>query len=501
MAHGIRNISMPVVDAAGCTARRIRTWRQLLVVVAVMSIVGTACGRSDDSTATGGGATGDTSGTTPPTSAAGPAAGEFGDLGEVCGPAAPGTTLSATDTGVTADSIQIGTIADPGYTGRPGINQELFDTAKTFSKWCNEAGGINGRKIDLKLRDAKLTEYQARIIEACDEGDFMLVGGYGIFDSQGQKERLACGLPTVGSATNPLAVMADLTVKPIPNFVDSISIGDLRWLAEQFPEATQKIGFLTGGVAVTINAANRNKEAMASLGWKVVYDEQFNAAGETSWRGFVEGMKSAGVRGVIWTADPTALAAVLKAMDEIEYHPDFVRATGNIYDPLLVSEAGQAANGTFISSSTYPALDAGMAKKNPATQQYLDLAAEYNPSGKIAEQGVLSFSAWLLFAQAASQCGAELTRDCVWEKAEAVTDWTGGGLHARQDLANARASQCFVEIAVEDGKFTFPDINPNDGVFNCDPENVATLHDDYGAGEKCENPAFAADPKPSNCAP
>ena len=496
MVHGNCG-SLTTVAGAAHGACRTR-WRA--VVLVVVAVLAAACSRSGDSTATGESSTVGTSGNAATTSVAGPGPGEFGDLGKVCGPAPSGTTLTATDKGVTASSIQIGTIADPGFSGRPGVNQEIFDTAKTFSDWCNAAGGINGRKIDLKQRDAKLTDYQARIIDACDAGDFMLVGSLGIFDDQGQKERLACGLPAIGSATNTPAVLADLMLKPIANSGHDISMGDLRWLAEKFPEATRKIGFLTGGVAVTVNAANKNKEAIASLGWKIVYDEQFNAAGESSWRGFVESMKSHGVRGLIWTADPSALAAVLKAMAEIDYHPDFVRATGNIYDPLLLSEAGQAANGTYIASNSYPFLDPAMAKKNPATQQFLDLKAQYNPNGKIADLAIASFSSWLLFAKAASECGADVTRDCVWAKATAVTDWTGGGLHAKQDLAHGNAAGCFVEIEVNDGKFVFPDIHPNDGVFSCDPKNIVALHGDYGTGEKCPNPDFATDPKPSSCA-
>ena len=474
------------------------TRRRVAALVAVLGLLGAGCGRSGSTQAIG-----DTAVTSASaTSAPGPGAGEFGDLGTVCGPAPDSTALTASDTGVTATSIQIGTVADPGFAGRPGVNQEFFDSAEAFSNWCNAAGGINGRKIEVKERDAKLTEFQSRMIEACDEGDFMLVGGGGIFDDQGQKERLACDLPAIaGMAVTPPSVASDLTIVPITNDMSSLPIGDLNWLAEQFPEATQKIGFLTGGIAVTITNANRNQEAMKARGWKIVYDEQFNAAGETSWRGFVEGMKSAGVRGVIWTADPSALAAVLKAMDEIEYHPDFVRAASNIYDNLLLSEAGPAANGTYIMTSTYPFLDPELAKKNPATKQYLDIMSEYDPGGKVANLGVTGFSAWLLFAKAARECGADLTRDCVWEHAKAINDWTGGGLHARQDLATGRASECFVEIEAKDGRWALTDISPNEGVFNCDPRNVFDSTVDYGQGVKCENPAFADDPKPSICAP
>ena len=53
-----------------------------------------------------------------------PAAGDFGDLKGVCG---PGDASGATAQGVTDDAIQVGTIADPGFIGRPGLNQEIFD--------------------------------------------------------------------------------------------------------------------------------------------------------------------------------------------------------------------------------------------------------------------------------------------------------------------------------------------------------------------------------------
>jgi len=500
MAHGDPSPLSPVPSEVRPGAHRRLAWRRPVAVAAVVAIFAGACGRSGDAESTD--ATGTTAATSAsPTSAAGPGAGEFADLGAICGPAPSGATLTASDTGVTAASIQIGTISDPGFPGSPGLNQEIFDSAEAFSKWCNEAGGINGRRINLKERDAKLTEHQARIIEACDEGDFMLVGGLGVLDDLGQKERLACGLPNIGFATNPASVESDLLIAPLSGNMHTMAIGDLYWLEKQFPEATQHIGIMTAGVPVTIISSARLREAMESLGWKVVYDEQYNPAGEASWRGFVEGMKSAGVRGFVWTADPLNLTAVLKAMDEIELHPDFVHAGSNMYDKVFLAEAGSAADNTYLAGSSYPFLDPELAKQNPATQQYLDIMSEYDPGGKVASLGVSAFSAWLLFAKAATECGIALTRDCVWEHAKSITEWTGGGLHVRADLANRRPSGCFIEIEVKDSAWLYPDIDPNEGVFRCDPDYVFRSLIDYGEGMKCENPAFADDPKPSNCAP
>src|SRR5699024_8201170 len=134
-----------------------RSW--LLPAALVLAVLSTACTRAADDLEVGASA---------PVSDEVPAsevtdepdstgAGDFGDLEGVCG---PGDASGATDQGVTDEAVQVGTIADPGFDGRPGLNQEIFDAAEVFVQWCNEAGGINGRRIEVELRDAKLSEYK-----------------------------------------------------------------------------------------------------------------------------------------------------------------------------------------------------------------------------------------------------------------------------------------------------------------------------------------------------
>ena len=68
----------------------------------------------------------------------------------MCGPAEGDGENGDTAQGVTAETIQVSTFSDPGFDGRPGLNQEMFDSADAFTAWCNEAGGINGREIELR---------------------------------------------------------------------------------------------------------------------------------------------------------------------------------------------------------------------------------------------------------------------------------------------------------------------------------------------------------------
>jgi ABC-type branched-subunit amino acid transport system substrate-binding protein len=469
-----------------------------LAMVAVVALVASACGRSDNN-ASGDDSGGGGSSTTPTT--AQQAAGSFGDIKEpICGPA-KGTNTPNSDVGVTANSVQVSTFSDPGFVGRPGLNQELFDTATAFAGWCNAAGGINGRKIVLKKRDAKLTEFQQRVIEACQQKDFAMVGGGAVFDDTGQKERLACGLPTIaGYVVTPQASEADLTYQPVPNPLGTLSDGDWKWLGEQFPDATKKVAAITGAISTTQTVLRRYQEAMKDLGWKVVYSDTYNPNGESNWRPKAEGIKSSGAKALVWVGEPKFLGQLMKALSDIGYKLDFVRADANQYDPLLTSTAGVAADGVYVRSVFYPFLDPTEAKKNPATQQYLDIMNKYAGSNaKIALLGIQGLSAWVLFAKAASECGTDLTRDCVWQKIGQIHDWTGGGLQAGQDVGNSKPSTCFSELVVKGGQFQLADVHPNQGIYLCKDGDLLAIKGDYGSGAKCPNPAYASDPKPSNC--
>ena len=140
--------------------------RVLFAVLAVAALVSAACGgdRGEDSS-------GGADSTTETTAADGGGAGDFGDLAGVCGPNEGGGELSTAGPeetqGITEDTITLGTVSDPGFEGRPGLNQEIFDTGEAFVEWCNAAGGINGKQLELNLHDAAITEYQPVMAEAC----------------------------------------------------------------------------------------------------------------------------------------------------------------------------------------------------------------------------------------------------------------------------------------------------------------------------------------------
>src|SRR6476661_6921617 len=433
--RGSASLRSPACRRQRSGSRETMVHKRWIVVLVGAALALAACGRSDSPT----GSASSTSSTTSGTSSA--ASGDFGTLKDVC---QKGDASGATAQGVTPTEIKVGTFADPGFAGRPGLDQELFDTATVFAKWCNDAGGINGRKIVVNQRDAALFNVKARMTEAC-ASDFILVGGGVVFDQDGVTTRLSCLMPEIaGYAVSPQQRGSDLLIQPLPNDTKTLPIGDYKYLAKKYPDATKAYGVLTGDVDTTKIVARQADEAAQSLGWKKVYDDVYPATGASDWTPYAQKLKDNGTKSLIWVGEPENLAKLLQALSDIGYQLDFIRTDANHYDQKLIDTAGSAVKNVYVRSAFAPF---ETAKPGSPTQQYLDAFDKYLPNGKAkALLGLQAWSAWLLFATAANECGNDLTRKCVYDNAKKIKDWTGGGLHSASDLASGKAPECFTEL-------------------------------------------------------
>ena len=398
--------------------------------------------------------------------------GVFGDLGRVCG---PGSAKGETAQGVYDDKIEVGTIADPGFVGRPGLNREIFDAALVFTRWCNAAGGIQGRQLKVNLRDARVTEYRSRMLDAC-ANDFALVGGGGAFDGTGVRDRLECLLPdfavfVVGAEARD----ADLLLQVGPTPIDKYPAGDIRWLSQRFPAANDHVGAITAAYPAGILNQSQAEAAARFNGMTVVYSGQYNAIGEPTWVPIAQSLKARGVRGLIWTGEPQNLARLERALLDIDYELDWIRVDPNHYDASFITEGGEALRNTYMRADFVPFEKATV---KSATRQYLNLFKRFLPKGRSHTYlGVQAFSAWLLFARAADACGSDLSRHCLVGRANEIGSkgWTGGGLQASVDLSAQDPRACFLIIEANPDGFSFPRVERTDGLYNCDPENVVQI--------------------------
>ncbi len=459
--------------------------RRLVVVLAALVLVAGACSsRGEDSSGssdTGGGST-DT------TAASGDATGvTFGDVESPCGEGsgdnAEPTGPPEETQGISADSIAVGTIADPGFTARPGLNQEIFDAGEAFVKWCNDQGGINGRELNLTQYDAAFTEYQTQMQEACGQ-EFAIVGDGAVQDNLWATTGVECDLIDVaGFSVTPEKAghagddpVESRSVQPVPNPSDQYPVGGVQILKEENPEAFEHVGMLYGDFQTTITQFERGKEAYEALGADIVFEQAYNPAGEANWAPFATALKNADVQWLNFVGEGANLALLQQAMSEIDYSPEITLQDANFYDPEYLEAAGSVADGTFVRNSFVPFEEAA---DNKATQDYIDMVDAVG--GKVALLGAQSVSGWLLFAQSAKECddNGDLTRTCVLETAASVDDWTGDGLHAPGDPSTNSGTECVVLLQVQDGEFAR--YSPDEG-FDCNPDYVVALEGDYSSG-------------------
>ena len=460
------------------------TFRRLFALLAVLGLVAAGCGGDRGEDESGGVSDG---GSTDTTEAASGGAGDFGDLTGVCGPNAGGGTVAddpAETQGVTADTITVGTVSDPGFEGRPGLNQELFDTADAFVAWCNEAGGINGKQLEVNLHDAAITEYQPVMAEAC-ETDFGIIGSGAVQDNFWPDSGASCGLIDIaGFSVTPekagLAgqdVVAARSVQPVPNPVDEFPVGAASILSDEFPDAGDRVGILNADLDTLVTQAARVKEAYESIGFTVVHEATYNVLGEANWAPFAAAVEEAGVTFLTFVGEGENLALFQQALDEIGYDVEVTLQDANFYDPTYLEAGGAATEGTFLRNAFWPFEEAA---DNPATAQYIEQVEAID--GKVALLGAQAWSAWLLFAQSARDCDLadDLTRSCVLEAAASVTEWTGGGLHATTNPGANEGPDCTLVLQVQDGAFVR--YAPTDEDYACDPAYVAHLEGDFAVG-------------------
>lgn len=449
---------------------RRRRSRAALSLLASLTLLGAACSRGGDETETGSD-TSDPAEETPVAAESRLDAAGFGDLEGVC---QDGSATGATDVGVTDSSIQLGTITDKGFAARPGLNQEMYDASVAFAAWCNEHGGINGRELVVADRDAALTAFNDRIVEACSQ-DFALVGGGAVLDDADNGGREACGLPNLpGYVVSAGARVAGQQVVAVPNPLDTLNAGSYQAIADAFPDLINRYGIMTSTFGSVLLVRDTSVEAATNAGYEVVYNREYSAGGEPNWRPFVEEMQSAGVQILEFVGEPENFAQLQEAMQLVGYFPQISLQSANFYDENYFSLVGSFAQGVEIRTQYTPF---EMADTNPATADYLELMERYNPDGKVAGLGAQAVSAWLLFAQSATACGAELTRQCLLQQAGQVTEWTGGGMHAPQNPAENMPSACFALLQLTSDGFVVDEelTNANEGIFNCEEDNLVPV--------------------------
>ena len=218
----------------------------------------------------------------------------------------------------------------------------------------------------------------------------------------------------------------------------------------------------------------QNQEGVESLGWNIVYEAQYNAAGEPSWTPFAQAIQSNGVKGLVYTGEPENLAKLLQAIDDIGYELDWVVVGANHHRRRSSSRsAAPAVKNVYMLVGGRAAFLADENPADPAVPRPVrGVPARRQEQGATRLQRVLGLAA--VRHRPRRSAAPTLTRKCVYEKAKKVTEWTGGGLHAPSNPSRRRRPRvrAWSVEATPDGFVVPDDFELTDGIFRCDDDGV-----------------------------
>ncbi len=467
--------------------------RILLALVASVALVAAACGASGDEPAAGGGSEEETT-----TTAAEASTASWGDLDNLCGPGeatvAPGEGTSAPGT------INIAVASDRSSDIRPGLNKELWDASVAFSEWCNAAGGIQGLQIELIDSDGKLFEVESAMTTICTEA-FAMVGGAFTqdqleFSGKAGSDFHQCNMIDIpGFAVSPEKGLSNGQVQAVPNPPTKKST---QWLIDfktVEPEDSKKNVVVYGELPSLEVVKTQYDAAVQQVGGiEQLPALPYPVAGLSDWTPLAQKVKDSGATSMYWIGEPSNAANLFKALRDQGWEGTIINET-NIYDDQVFGAGDTAAEGIIVRTAYHPFEEAD---QWPAVQQYLDNLAEFVPGGKVASLGLQSTSAWLLFVTAANTCAEKnanvIDRTCVITEAEAVEEWTGGGMHAPSDPGRTQPSECGLLVVAKSGAWErlYPQIGGTDDDgdgFHCPADSVATVTEDLGVEAKI-NPKY-----------
>ena len=409
--------------------------------------------------------------TTPATDAA-PKGPMFGDAPWPCSAGNGANTDSGSEVGVTKDAIAIASGDDAGYAGSPGLNHQITDAMKALVAKCNDLGGINGRKITLNYFDAALFNVGPAIQGACDGKNFFLVGEGWAFDGNQEETRLACGLPAVPAYSVSAAfAMGKDVFQGVPNPADETPAGVFAQTAKLLPGAVAKVGMLVGNYSATQETRDKLVAVAPNFGWGFSETNlEYAITGEADWTPFVKQLQAAGATAVGWSGS---------CLPNLQLFAQAAKANGLnipiITDANHYEAACAAANTDGALDNLYTRMafiPFEEADANPATKDYVDLVQ--HAGGDISLLGAQATSSFLLWATAASKCGAELTRACTLDNLKNVHTWTGHGLHAQTDPGGNHPPSCNIVLHLVGTKYERA-VPTKKGTFECDPTWVGKV--------------------------
>jgi branched-chain amino acid transport system substrate-binding protein len=336
------------------------------------------------------------------------------------------------DTGATDTEIKIGNIMP--YSGPASAYGIIGKTEAAYFKKINDAGGINGRKINFISYDdgysPPKTVEQARKLVESDEVLF-------IFNSLGTPPNSAIHKYMNSKKVPQLFVATGATkwndpkdfpwtMGWQPNYQSESRIY-AKYLLKEKPDA--KIAVMYQNDDYGKDYLKGLKDGLGAKAATMIVAEESYETTEPTIDNHIVRLKSTGADVFFNVTTPKFAAQAIKKIAEIEWKPlhllnNVSASVGSVIKPAGFNNAQDVISAQYLKDTT----DTQWAN-DPGMKEYLDFMNKDFPEGDKLDNGtVVGFSVAQTLVQVLKQCGDDLTRENVMKQAANLKNFRVGML-------------------------------------------------------------------------
>jgi hypothetical protein len=293
------------------------------------------------------------------------------------------------------------------------------------------------------------------------------VGSWSLYDN--------CGGLVLAKHPDVFNISQALTIdaEKLPNtynlapFGEGAQTGPPLYLKAKFPNAITKVGTLVGNVPASVNAWHYQRQTLESVGYKIIYENDFPAA-QSNFTADVVRMQQQGVQFAIGTSiNAPDWAAFISEAAQQKFKPQVFAAGSAMYADGWIDQAGgpPSTDGHWFFTTTAMFLgeDAGTV---PEVALYLKWMKQSYPN---FASDLFSASSWAnaaLFVEALKMAGPNVTRKAVLAALAQIHSFDDNGMVPLQNVAAKAPGHCYLMLQAKGGKYLKID-DPPVG-FRCD---------------------------------
>jgi ABC-type branched-subunit amino acid transport system substrate-binding protein len=331
------------------------------------------------------------------------------------------------DPGVTDTEIKIGNIMP--YSGPASAYGAIGKTEAAYFKKINDAGGINGRKIDFISYDdsyspPKAVEQARKLVES----DEVLL----IFNSLGTPSNSAIHkymnskkVPQIFVATGATkwndAKEFPWTMGWQPSYQSETQIY-AKYILKEMPNA--KIAVLYQNDDYGKDYLKGLKDGLGAKGASMIVAEESYETSEPTIDNHIVKLKSSGADVFVNITTPKFAAQAIKKVAELDWKPthflnNVSASVGAVLKPAGYESSQNIISAAYLKDASDPQWD-----KDTGMMQFYDfLAKDYPEGNKLDGSTVVGYGVAQTLVQVLKQCGDDLTRENVMKQAANLRDF------------------------------------------------------------------------------